>query len=455
MLRGGFGKFYQGSGSKQGQNGFSRTTNLVSSTDSGLTPYDTLANPFRDGILEPTGSSLGAMTNLGNGVNWMNRDGTLPYSWEYSLHLQHEWKGWLFQGGYTHNRTTGIFWDLQQNDIGYDNWKSYRAPRFDTAGKPLAKPYLADEQIPNPFYQLAGVTGNRGSGTLMSIYELMRPLKVLGGQVRGENPWGKNTYDAFEAKVERRYKNGFSFLFSYTLSKLFEDTSFWGPEISGPIVEHKLGGEDRPHKVSIAPIVQLPVGRGKKFGGSMPKWTDAIAGGWQLSGQYVVQSGAPVAFGTDSFFDGQDFHYTRGERTLDKWFDTSHFIKFPNAQDDISQWPTWTGVQNMPGAGFKPQSSADPKNGVYADFGNYVRRYPTRWANSRMSRVNEFNFGLFKNFRFTERWKAQVRGEFFNLFNHPRFGGPNTDPGSASFGRVTPAQNNMPRVVQLALKLSF
>ncbi|MBI4890830.1 MAG: TonB-dependent receptor [Acidobacteria bacterium] len=455
VVRGGFGKFYQSTGSKQGQNGFSRTTNFTSSIDAGLTPYDTLATPYRNGILEPTGSSLGALTNLGNGVNWMSRDGHLPYSWEYSLHVQHEWKGWLLQGGYTHNQTYDILWDLQQNDIGYDNWTKYRTPRFDSTGKPLAKPYLSDEQIPNPFYQLPGVTGSRGSGTLISIYELMRPIKVFGGQVRNGNQWGQNRYDAFEGKIERRYRNGFSVIASYTFSKLFEDTSFWGAEISGPITEHKLGGEDRPHKLSVAPIYNLPFGRGRKFGNSMSKWLDAFAGGWQASGQYIVQSGSPVVFDTNSFFDGAEFAYDRGTRTLDKWFDTTHFIKFPGANDDISLWPAWTGVQSMPGASYKPQTSTDPRNGVYADFGNYVRRYPTRWAHSRVSRVNELNFGLFKNITITERVKAQFRGEFFNMFNHPRFGSPNTDPGSSSFGRVTPSQLNMPRVIQLALKLSF
>lgn len=455
VVRGGFGKFYQSTGTKQGQNGFSRSTSFTQTADAGLTPYDTLATPFRNGILEPTGSTLGAMTNLGNGVNWQTRDGHLPYSWEYSLHLQHEWKGWLFQGGYSHNQTYDIGWDLQQNDIGFDNWMTYRTPRFDASGKPLAKPYLTDEQVPNPFYQLAGVTGSRGASTLISIYELMRPLKALGGQVRNGNQWGRNTYDAFEGKVERRYRNGFSVVASYTLSKLFEDTSFWGAEISGPIPEHKLGGEDRPHKLSVAPIYNLPVGRGKKIGGSMPKWADHLAGGWQLSGQYIVQSGAPIVFSTNSFFDGQDFHYDRSTRTLEKWFDTSHFVKFPGANDDISKWPAWTGVQSLPGASYKPSSSSDPKNGVYADFGNYVRRYPTRWANVRASRVNELNLGLFKNVSITERVKAQFRGEFFNMFNHPRFGAPNTDPGSSSFGQVTPSQQNMPRVIQVALKLSF
>ncbi len=454
VIRGGFGKFYQSSQVMQGQNGFSRSTSLNASIDSGLTPYDTLANPFQNGILDPTGSSLGAMTNLGNGVNWTNRDGHLPYSWEYSLHLQHEWKTWLFEVGYSHNKTYDIGWDLQQNDIGLDNWMTYRQPRFDSTGKPTAKAFLTDEQIPNPFYQLPGVTGSRGSSQLVSIYDLMRPIKILGGQTSAANPWGKNQYDAMQVKVERRFSQGFSMLFAYTLSKLFEDTSFWGNEIAS-VVEHKLGGEDRPHKVSIAPILQIPVGRGKAFGTNMPKALDAIAGGWQISGQYIIQSGAPVVFGTNTFFDGQEFGLARTERTLDKWFDTSHFVKFPNSKDDISLWPAWTGVQNLPGASYAPKTSSDPTNGVYNDFGNYLRRIPTRWAHVRASRVNEANFGLFKNFVVRERYKAQFRGEFFNVFNHPRFGGPNTDPGSSSFGVVTPSQNNMPRVIQLALKISF
>jgi hypothetical protein len=455
VVRGGFGRFTQGSGTKASQNGFSRSTTFINSRDSRLSYYDTLENPFQDGILEPTGSSLGPLTNLGQGVNWVNRNPGLPSSWEYSFFIQHEAKSWLFDVGYSHNKTTGIYWSLQQNDIGFENWSSLRQPRFDATGKPLAKPYLTDEQIPNPFYQLANVTGSRATSQLISIYDLMRPLKVLGGQSRSENPWGENQYDALEAKIQRRFRNGFSMLFAYTFSKLFEDTSFWGPEISGPITEHKLGGEDRPHKVSLAPIFELPFGRGKKFGSDMPKLADVIVGGWQISGQYTVQSGAPVVFDTDSFFDGQDFHLASGERRLERWFDTTHFVKFPNSQDDLSLFPAWTGVQGLPGATYKPQTSSDPKNGVYADFGNFVRRYPTRWANVRASRLNELNLGLFKNFRIQERFKVQFRAELFNFFNHPRFPSPDTNPGSANFGRVGEYQQNQARLVQAALKISF
>ncbi len=299
------------------------------------------------------------------------------------------------------------------------------------------------------------MTGTRSTDQLITIYQLMRPLKALGGQSRSENPWGKNQYDALEAKIQRRFSQGFSVLFAYTLSKLFEDTSVWGPEVSGPIAEHKLGGEDRPHKVSLAPIFESPVGRGKSLGKTMPKLADALAGGWQITGQYTIQSGSPVVFGTDSFFDGQGFHLPRGERTLSRWFDTSHFVKFPGSQDNLALFPAWTGVMNLPGASYQPQTSSDPRNGAYANFGNYVRRYPTRWANARASRVNELNLGIFKNFRAAERYKIQFRAEMFNTFNHPRFPGPDTNPGSANFGRVGEYQNNQARVLQLALKISF
>jgi hypothetical protein len=455
VLRGGFGRFAQGTGVKGGQNGFSRSTSFNASLDSRLTAWDTLDNPFRNGISEPTGSALGPLTNLGQGVNWNNRDTEQPYSWDYSLFLQHELKGWLMEAGYSHNQTYNIYWDLQQNDIGFENWNLLRTARFDANGKPLAKPYLGDEQIPNPFRGLANVSGSRSTGELISVYDLMRPIKILGGQARANNPWGVNQYDALQMKVQRRFSKGFGVLVAYTFSKLFENTSFWGPEISGPIVEHKLGGEDRPHKVSIAPIYELPFGRGKQFGQRMPRVVDAVLGGWQLSGQYTIQSGSPVVFGTDSFFDGQDFSIARNDRTLSRWFETEHFVKFPNSMDDLSLYPAWTGVHSMPGANYKPQTAADPRNGVYADFGNYVRRYPTRWANVRSSRVNELNLGIFKNFRIEERWKIQFRTEMFNSFNHPRFPGPETNPGSANFGRVGEFQNNQARIIQLALKISF
>jgi hypothetical protein len=462
VLRGGFGRFAQSTDIKGGQNGFSRSTPFTSSIDSNLTPYDTLANPFRNGILEPTGSSLGAMTNLGQGVNFVNQTPAKAYSWEYSLHLQKQVRNWLFEVGYSHNKTYDIGWDMDQNLQSFDQWKTFRVPRFDARGKPLESTdntsnhaFFWDDAIPNPFRNLPGVTGSISTSQYRSVADLLRPMKLFGGLNRGSNPWGRNQYDAMLVKVERRFKKGFSLIGAYTLSKLFEDTSFWGPEISGPIREHKLGGEDRPHMLNIAPIFEFPIGRGKRIGAAMPKIADLVVGGWQLSGSYRIQSGTPVVVGTNYFFDGQEFALPRDQQSLDRWFDTSHFMRYPGRADDISKWPAWTGVQNLPGASFKPTQSGDPSNGVYQNFGTMVWRGSTRWAHVRNPRVNEVNFAIMKNFRIRERYKAQFRCESFNAFNHPRFGGPDASPGSNRFGKITPAQQNLARVVQLALKVSF
>jgi hypothetical protein len=66
-----------------------------------------------------------------------------------------------------------------------------------------------------------------------------------------------------------------------------------------------------------------------------------------------------------------------------------------------------------------------------------------------------FDFTLFKQFQLYESLNFEIRGEFFNLFNTPNFGGPNTSLGSASYGIVTLTQANDPRLTQLTARLNF
>jgi hypothetical protein len=453
VIRGGVGRFVQASWENATQNGFSISTPLVVTQDNYFTPYDTLSNPSHSGLLQPPGASLGALGNLGQGVKWVNQDARRPYSWEYSLHLQQQVKSWLFELGYSHNKTYGIWQDRNKNYPTLSQWQQLRAPRFDASGRPLDK-YLWDELVPNPFLRIPQIVGSIGSSATVSVNQLIRPIAYLGDQNLNNNPVGSNQYDALLFKVERRFSKGFSMITSFTWSKLFEDTSFLGNQVLG-VVEHKLGGEDRPFHLSVAPVWEIPIGRGKPLFGTMPKIADVLVGGWEISGQYNIQSGVPVVFGTDSFFDGKNPALPNGQQTLDKWFDTSHFLRFPNQNTDISNYPAWTGIQNLPGYSYKPGPTDTIKNGVYQDFGNYVRNYPTRWGSVRASRVNELNAGIYKNFHPIERMRLQFRFETFNTFNHPRFAAPNTDPTNSSFGIVTKSQQNSARVVQMAMKLYF
>jgi hypothetical protein len=459
VIRGGGGRFSQASFDTGGQNGFSRSTTFNATSNNYISPSDTLDNPFQGGILNPSGSSLGPLTNLGQGVTWNYQDPRRFYSWEYSLHLQHQLKGWLFEAGYTHNKTYNITSGLNENLPPFNLWQQYLGGSsiFDSTGRPLDT-LLWNTLVPNPFQGLANVTGSPSTNTTITVHQLLNPVKILDGMTENlsfAEGGGRNTYDALLAKVEHRFTHGLAMINSFTWSKLFEDTSWTGPEIAGRHVEHKLGGEDRPFHLSIAPIWDIPIGRNRLLGKSMPKVLDAVVGGWELSGQFNIQSGVPVVFGTDSFFSGKDFALPHDQQSLNRWFDTSQFQRFPDKGADITTYPAWTGVMSLPGAGYKPAATDSIKNGVYQDFATYIRNYPTRWNDVRASRTNNLDLGIYKNFVIREKIRAQFRFESYNAFNHARFAAPNSDPTSSSFGVVSPSQQNAPRTVQMALKLSF
>ena len=459
VIRGGFGRFTQASFITGGQNGFSRTTLLAATQDNYLTPYDTLDNPFRNGIQSPTGSTLGPLTNLGQGVNWTNPGAGRPYSVQYSVHLQHQWKSWLFEAGYTHNKTYGIPIDANQNLPSFSLWQQFRAPVFDPTGRP-ADQLTWDIQVPNPFLNLPNVTGTIATNQQLAFNQLLNPVNILGTITENNNPNGHNQFDALVAKAERRFAKGFSVINAFTYSKLMEDISYLGPEIAGRHIEHRLGDQDRTFHLSVAPIYEIPVGRGRQFWSKMPKVADAFLGGWQISGQYTIQSGAPITFNaSDSFFfSGKDFSIPADKRTLSQWFDTSQFYKFPDRNTTLAMlaaYPAWTGVQNLPGYNYKPAANDTIKNGVYQDFGTYVRSIPTRWSDIRASRVNNLDAIVSKTFAIRERVRLQYRFEVYNAFNHVRFPEPNADPTNSNFGKVNPTEENNARLVQMALKLNF
>lgn len=453
VIRGGFGRFTQATFVTGGQNGFSRTTSFIATQDNYLTPYDTLENPFHSGVLAPTGSSLGPLTNLGQDVDWDDPHLNRPYSWEYSLHLQQQYGQWLFEIGYSHNKTYDIPWTWNRNEPSFALWKQLQQPVFDSNGRPGdILPW--NTIVPNPFYQLPGVTGSIAGTKTTTVNHLLNPIPLLGS-INQDRPTGKNQYDALQTKIERRYHNGLSLITAFTWSKLFEDTAFLGPQIAGPKIEHKLGGEDRPYVLAITGIWDLPFGRGRQWGANLSKPLNLLVGGWEITGNYSASSGVPVVFSKDSFYSGRSAALDKKQRTLDRWFDTDQFVAFPDRNTDISNYPAWTGVQEMPGANYVPTSKDKIRNGVYQDFAAYIRNYPTRWGNIRQQGNSELVLGLYKNFAFNSTTRLQLRFNAFNALNHPRFGSPDTNPTHSNFGVVTRAQVNQARTIELGGKFYF
>jgi hypothetical protein len=93
---------------------------------------------------------------------------------------------------------------------------------------------------------------------------------------------------------------------------------------------------------------------------------------------------------------------------------------------------------------FNPAAFAAAAIGTFGDTGRNILRGPGFF---------DMDVSVFKNFLMTERFRLQFRAEAFNIENRPNFQNPSSAINSATFGRITAA--NDPRLVQFALKLAF
>jgi hypothetical protein len=82
--------------------------------------------------------------------------------------------------------------------------------------------------------------------------------------------------------------------------------------------------------------------------------------------------------------------------------------------------------------------------GTFGNTGKNILRGP-RSFNTDLAAI--------KNFHLTERLPAQLRGEFFNVFNNVNFNNPDGTVTDSNFGRILSAGS--PRIIQVAMKLSF
>jgi hypothetical protein len=63
------------------------------------------------------------------------------------------------------------------------------------------------------------------------------------------------------------------------------------------------GATERPHRITLASVAELPFGRGRRFGDGWNAVVDGILGGWQFSTKYEWQSGSPLVFNQNTYFD--------------------------------------------------------------------------------------------------------------------------------------------------------
>jgi hypothetical protein len=281
---------------------------------------------------------------------------------------------------------------------------------------------------------------------------------------------GQSSYDALEAKAERRFHNGLSVLASYTFSKTLTDADviqpYWSTLQNGGAVqdpsnlkgEKAVSSEDVPNNFVISYVYELPVGKGKALLGTMPKPVDMAISNWKISGIQHYLGGQPISIFGATGIPGKNssirFNRVAGQP-----------IKNPNYAGPLGFNPAnnttacQTGYFNC-AAFYDPNyfPNRDP-NGVGASGQGNPWRYGTMPRNSSDIRgpgYSEEDFGINKTIPIHDSIKVEFRGEMFNAFNRHIFTRPNSNMSNSniSAGQVGGLSLG-PRQVQFRLVINY
>jgi len=247
---------------------------------------------------------------------------------------------------------------------------------------------------------------------------------------------GRSSYNAFQFSLNHKTSKGFSYMVSYTYAKnMSEGCDGWygvdGCSTTDPYNlkgDRSVTGFDLTHDFSYSWVYFLPVGRGQRFS-TGNRGLDYIVGNWQFNGIFFVSSGQPFYTNASGDIANTGNSGERAERLKG----VSPFAnKGGPASTGYVYWLNTAAFQNPAPFTFGSEGRND----------------------LRMDWPRNFDLSLFRSFPFTESKRLEFRAEFFNAFNTPRFGQPDNTVGDQYFGQVN-YQANLPRVIQLALKLYF
>jgi hypothetical protein len=396
---------------------FNPVTNVLSNVNG--RPVAFLADPFPQGLTPPYGKSYGANTNLGDNVSWDEYEQRTPVSDRINVSLQRE-IAWRVVADATYFVNFVSHDQYSQNLNLYDPRLSY------------AYGAAIDKSIPNPFYNYGTVEQFPGAlrrQATVAYTQLLRPYPQYQNLTQTGTDLRKAKYQSLQLRLQRPFANGFSFVATYAYVK--QDSQWFfdaQDEYDGlltwfPFSVTQSGGSGNPavasdpqHRFVGAATVELPFGRGHKWGSDWSGWLDAVLGGWQVSGIYTYYSGVPIVF--SGVMVAPTSVDKVGEVGADKyWFDVAGFARQPAYTRRSNPW-TYDGLT---GPSF-----------------------------------DNLDLTLQKSFRLNQRFRLQVRLDAFNALNGMNWADPNVTITSSDFGRTNAQEAGYyGRQLQYAARLEF
>jgi hypothetical protein len=334
---------------------------------------------------------------------------------------------------YSGNRSTHLSSNLQCPDC--------LPAQYYTLGSKLSQTFSSTQNTLSGYkIPYASFTGSLAQG--------LQPFPQVGGVSTANENVGDSSYNALYAKVQRSYTNGLSLLASYSWSKTLTDadTTLIGQLAGGFQNPFNLKGEkavsalDYPQVLAVSYVYEFPFGKNKAFlntGGL----TNAVVGGWEISGVHKFQSGSPSSFSCATGLPGNSpcFRYSLAQG-----------VSPYTATSITGHSNPLTSVYLNAAAFTDPNSNARINAGGAYQYGTLPRNY----GGIRFPVSPDSDFSFIKHNSIAEHVTAEFRVELFNAFNEHRLGSPNQSPNSTAFGQIGGTQNTA-RVGQLTLRINF
>ncbi|MFN7997320.1 MAG: TonB-dependent receptor [Bryobacteraceae bacterium] len=349
-------------------------------------------------------------SGLGQGVFGVDRNVGSGYSQQWNFTVQKQLSRDLnLELGYLGSKNT---------HLGLPEANLNQLPAAD-----LAMGSALTVKVPNPYYGQIPVSSSLGRRTIAQ-QQLLRAFPKFTNVALFRNNVADSEYEAFQAKLEKRFSHGLTFTFAYTFSKLIDDAStyfsqtiFTGPTLTtigaadafNRRLERDVSSGDIPRVFSAGWVYSIP-----------RLWKIS---GWQIGGIVRIQAGDAVPV-------------TQATNTLSAF---GYAVQRPNRIANPNDFADRSASQWFNKAAFTAA-------GQYS-IGNSSRN-PVRGPG-----LQEADLMIGKTFRITERVNLEFRVEAFNVSNTPPLNDPNGSFGSPAFGTITSAGN--PRDFEFAAKVHF
>lgn len=304
--------------------------------------------------------------------------------------------------------------------------------------------YIANlgHRLPAPIINLNVIPLVNGRGPARQD-QALRPFPQYNDVLILFPNMGNSSYHGLNAKFEKRYSSGLSFLMNYTWSKMLDDVQSYN-ELGGPPappdagtavgtqhrelskLDKSLSGNHIAHRFIAATMYDLPFGRPGAIGIRNPV-LNHIAGGWGLGTVLELRTGATFGIIEQT---NRSNAFSQSQRP--------NLVRDPILASDRSRAQFLAQY-------FDTSAYQAPGDGVFGSAPRTVCCAPG------LARVD---LSARKWFPIFEGYRLQFRADFFNFPNRPNFGLPGLLRGAPTFGRIL-STVGPGRQIQLSLRLEM